>query len=132
MLNMTQTEFKSLPLLLFEHHVIEITGYARNTLRKMTDCAVLNLVKPKGCGQARYQKKQIAQLVGWEGLLKEDQSAWSREALLLPEKTVTRYTGFSADTLRKISHAGGLNVLRPAGIGSGRYRKVQISELVGF
>jgi hypothetical protein len=63
---MTQAEFNELPLLLTDKEAERATGFSRNTLRKMVDNKVLNFIKPAGMDQGRYQKKQVADLVGFK------------------------------------------------------------------
>jgi len=131
---MTKLQFQALPLLIFEHHVVAVTGYARNTIAKFTDCGVLTIVKPNGSGQGRFQSRQIAQMIGWDWkeVLREWIEQFQRENNLMLEKAVTRYTGYAEKTLLNIRKARGLDFLKPAGADAGRYRKEQIAELIGF
>ena len=127
---MTKDEFRQLPLLIQEHHVMEASGYARNTVRKLVDCGVLRLVKPKGCHQGRFQKRQVARLLKWEEAVETD--ALKREPALMLEKSVRAITGYSTATLDQLVAAGALSFVRPAGISVGRFRKAEIARLVGF
>lgn len=129
---MTRAEFEELPCLLFEHEVMRLTGYARPTVRKMIDCGVLRIVKPAGCGQAKLQKIQVARLVGLMEFVVEVHRQFKAEPMLLPEKTVLRWTGYNGKTLQKIAEAGGAVVVRPPGLTGGRYQKWEIAEWIGL
>lgn len=125
---MTQIQFQGLAFLLFEHEVLEVTGYARNTLRKFVDNGVMKLVKPAGAGQGKYQKIQVAQLVGASCTVEQ---FWL-EPMLMPEKAVRLWTGYAGDTLKKIAEAGGVKVVRPAGCGGARYHKQEVAGWIGL
>jgi len=129
---MTQAEFLALPWLLFEHHAMDVTGYARNTLEKMVDCGVLRRVKVKGCSQGRYLKMQLAELAGLGPKVREAAMQFRREPLLMPEKRVCVWTGYGVDAMEKIRKAGGLAVVRVPGISGVRYRKADVAELIGL
>jgi hypothetical protein len=126
---MTQAEFKALPYLLLEHQVAAL-GYDRRTVAKFADCGVLHKVEPAGSGHARYQKRQLAQLLGLEATL--ELAEFRREPLLMSLKSVRRWTGFTEETLAKIVQAGGLRRVQPPGSSHGKYLKEQIARLIGF
>ena len=126
---MTREQFRQLPHLLMEHHVVAL-GYGRATVAKFVDCGVLKRICPKGCGQARYQKRQLAQLLKWEDLL--ELALFVKEPPLIPAKTVRRWTGWSETTLTNMTDAGGLDYVKPPGAGKGRFRKGEIEKLIGF
>lgn len=131
---MTKAEFISLPLLLREHQVVAATGYTRNTLRKMVDCAVLDQVRPKGSAEHRYRKLQVGKLLGYEEkeMLEVWRAAVDGRPLLMGEKSVRAVTGYDRKLLAPIREAGGLTAIRPAGIGQLKYRVEEIAELVGM
>jgi hypothetical protein len=123
-------QFQKWPWLLFERQVIEVTGYGHNTIEKLIDCGTLLSVKPRGCTQRRFQKIQVAQLLAVE--LDQQLESFRREPLLLSEKSVLSYSGFSRTVLREVTHAGGLQLIRPAGLSTGRYRKSELAQLLGL
>lgn len=128
---MTKKEFEVLPQLLMEHHLAAV-GYGRATVAKFVDCGVLERICPKGCGQARYQKRQVAQILKWEECLVAARGAFVLEPALMPPKAVRVWTGWSETTLGKIAHAGGLSVVRPPGTRRGKFRKDEVAKLIGF
>lgn len=126
---MTHAEFRQLPYLLLEHQVA-LAGYDRRTLAKFVECGVLTKVQPAGSGFARYQKRQLALLLGWEALL--ETADFAAERPLMGYKPVHRWTGFAEGTLEHIVHAGGLTRVKPPGATQGKYRKQEIARLIGF
>ena len=126
---MTRDEFKRLPYLVMEHHVVA-AGFGRATVSKFVDCGVLVRICPAGCGQARYQKKQLGQLLHWGDLL--DNRDWNQEPALLSIKAVMRWTGWSDTTLSNMAAAGGLSFVKPAGSGKGKFLKSDVARLIGL
>ncbi len=126
---MTREEFKQLPHLVREHDVVAM-GYGRNTVHKFVDCGVLVRVCPKGCGQARFQKRQLANLLKWEDCV--DVAAFRQERPMLEAKAVQRWTGWSEATLGNIAAAGGLSFVKPPGAGKGKFLKQEIAKLIGL
>lgn len=124
-------EFKRLPWLLFKGQVTELLGYSDNTLDKMVDCQVLRCVKPAGLRWDRFQKAQVAKMLGW-GIEELGAEEFGREPMLMPEKGVTVWTGLCDESLGKVVAAGGLVLVRPAGLRCGRYRKAEVAELIGL
>nr|WP_294577556.1 hypothetical protein [uncultured Rhodopila sp.] len=124
---MSENEFSGLPGLLSRLQVMKATGYTANTLDKMVECGVLGLVKPKGCRHGRFQKKQIAAILGLAAGLED----FRREPLLMETKAVTRWTGYTALTLKHIASARGLTAVRPASMVKCRYRKGEIAGWLG-
>lgn len=125
---MSAPRLSQLPWLLFERQVIELIGYSRSTIDKLVDSGTLTAVKPAGCGQRRFQKIQVAQLLNVSLSLEPFQRApW-----LLPEKAFLQYTGYSRKTLREIVEAGGLRRIRPAGLAGARYYKSELARLLGL
>ena len=127
---MTQKEFQGLPWLLKEQQV-EALGYDRRTLRKMVDCQVLKKVSLPGCGQGRYQKRQLALLLRWDHLLQEDMERFKSEPPLMMLKAVQGWTGFAEETLSKIMQAQGLTAIRPPGVNQGKFLKAEVAGLLG-
>lgn len=119
-----------MPWLLLEHQVSACTGYRWATLAKMIDCGVFNVVRPAGCGQRRFQKVQIAQLIGID--VSAGLEAFRSEPQLMSAKSVCRWTGYGRRTLESIAEAGGLPRVRPAGLTNGRYHKKDVAKLLGF
>ena len=74
---------------------VQRMGYSARTVAKFVECGVLARVQPKGTGSARYQKRQLAQLLGWEELL--EGKAFEQEPPLLPTKAVHRWHGFQRE-----------------------------------
>lgn len=128
---MTGKELKALPWLLSDHQVIEVTGYAANTLRKLVDCSVLAAVQPKGCGVRRFRKAQVAQMVGLD-LGELGAQDFVQEPLLMAQKGVWVWTGYDEKTLVKMVTAGGLQLVKPPGLCHGKYRKAQVATLIGL
>lgn len=126
---MTRESFKQLPHLL-QRHEVEAAGFGRQTIEKYVDAGVLTLVQPAGCGQARFQKRQLAQLLNWEDLL--DASGFAEEPPAMSLKAVLRWTGWDDRTLAKIVRAGGLTLVKPPGSGAGKYLKSEVAALLGF
>jgi len=112
------------------HHVVTI-GYGRATLEKFVDCGVLRRIRPPGCDQNRYQKKQIALLLDWPELVDLDQARFAREPMLLRPCVVREWTGWSESSLLRMVDAGGLKSQRFA-LGESRFLKKEIAELLGF
>lgn len=128
---MTREEFKKLPHLVMEGAVVEL-GYGRRTIAKFVDSNVLRKIQPAGAGHGKYQKKQVAQLlgVGWTELL--DEAAFRKEPQFMGAKAVNYWTGYCETTLKKIADAGGLTFRKPPGMGKGRFLKAEIAKLIGF
>ena len=126
---MNQQQFKAAPHLLMRRHLVEL-GYGKTTIHKFEDCGVLRQVRPPGADQVRYQKKQLAQLLKWDGLLGAE--AFAREKPLMELKVVKEWTGMSEVTLNHVVQAGGLSLVRPAGMTRGKFLKSEIAELLGF
>ena len=126
---MTRDEFKQLPHLIREPEVVAL-GFGRRTVLKFVDCGVLARICPAGCGEARYQKKQCANLLHWEDLL--DTEAFRMEPPALELKAVIRWTGWDERTLTKMVKARGLTFVKPPGAGKGKYLKGEIATLIGF
>ena len=57
-----------MPLLLRQGHVLLVTGWSRQTLRKMVDNDALKVVRTSG-GQRHYRKREIAEIIGMKELL---------------------------------------------------------------
>lgn len=126
---MTREEFRRLPHLVQEGDVQRM-GYSARTVAKFVECGVLARVQPKGTGSARYQKRQLAQLLGWEELL--EGKAFEQEPPLLPTKAVHRWTGFSENTLAKTADAGALRRVQPPGASTAKYLKADVAAMIGF
>ena len=126
---MNQEQFRQLPHLVMLHHLNEL-GYGRPTVSKFVDCGVLVRVSPKGSGKARYQKRQVAALLKWEGLL--DTSGFAQEKPMMDAKAVMRWTGWSDTTLANIARAGGLTLVKPPGAKKGKFQKSEIAALIGL
>ena len=126
---MTREQFKALPHLVREQDVRAL-GYGRQTVAKFVDCGVLLRMSPAGCGQARYQKRQLAQLLKWEELL--DTAGFHREPPMLDLKAVQRWTGWTDTTVMQIVRAGGLAFVKPPGSGHGKFLKKEVAALIGF
>lgn len=127
---MTHEEFKRLPFLLMEYQATEVMGYAPRTLWKLVACGHLEEVQPAGSGTRRFRKVQVALLAGldWEDGAEE----FAREPFMMKEQSVCRWTGYAPKTLCKIAQAGGLVLVRPAGMETGKFRKVEVAELLGL
>jgi excisionase family DNA binding protein len=127
---MTSANFESLPWLLFEHQVLELTGYGRNTLEKLVDCGVLEAVKLAGSNQRRFRKTQVAALLA----LPEPKgaAAFQAEPFLMGEKAVMVWAGFTRKFLRQVVKAGALKMVRPAGLKHGRFQKREVAALLGL
>lgn len=126
---MTKEEFGKLPYLLTVGQTVSC-GYCRRTLDKYAAAEVLKVIKPKGAVHRKFQKKQIAQLLGWEKSL--DTAAWGREKPLLSPTAVYQWTGYDRDTLAAMVAAGGLTRVMPAGMGEAKYRKEEIASWIGL
>lgn len=128
---MTKREFQEQPGLIMEKDVISL-GYARATLRKFVDCGVLAKIKPAGCSQARYQKRQLAQLLEWPEIITRDEAAFKEEPQVLRRRDVLRWTGISKDTYENMVQAGALRLVQPTGTGEARCPKAQVAALLGM
>ena len=128
---MTKAEFQELPGLLMEHQVIAL-GYSRATLEKFVACRVLQAIQPPGSGQKRFQKRQLALLMGWKDMNDLDEQKFAAEPLLMRSKAVQWYTGMSETSLGKLVSARTLRLVRPPGSREGKYLKEQIAVLVGM
>lgn len=127
---MTERDFQQWPWLLREHQVLGVLGYGRATLSKMVECGHLRVVQPAGCGERRYQKVQVALLAGWS--IEAGATLFTRERALMGEKGVRAWTGYAGGTLERMVAAGGLRRIRLAGLGGGRFRKLDVGELIGL
>jgi hypothetical protein len=127
---LNRTQFQALPWLLLQYQVQEATGYDRSTLSKLIDCGVLEVIRSNGCRQTKLRKIQIAKLLKLEDWL--DRERWEDEPHLMTLKAVCHWTGYSVNTIHKMVRGGELDLVRPAGIEHGRYRKRQIAELLGL
>lgn len=127
---MTREQFQELPWLLLPHQVRLVVGYAPATVLKLMDCGVLKVVQPAGSQQSKVQKIQVAQLVKLVEWL--DWERWKAEPALMGEKAVTAWTGYAGRTLKKMVEAKSLELIRPAGLNGGRYRKTQVGKLIGL
>ena len=81
---------------------VRALGYSRSALEKLVDCGVLDRVVLRGCRQGRYQKRQLALLLGWAGVVDGDRAEFVREPELLRLKAVRRWLGLSEATIRKV------------------------------
>ena len=126
---MTREEFTALPYLLTPGQV-EACGYAPRTVDKYAESGILAVILPAGCRKRRFQKRQLAQMLGWESTV--DRAAWAREKPLLPLGVVQQWTGYDERTVANMVLAGGLVVVRPAGLWCAKYRKEQIGEWIGL
>ena len=129
---MTTREFELLSMLLDRGQAPAALGYSRTTLLKMVDAGVLRSVRPQGCRWYRFQKIQVAALVGLDMVVERAPEQMRGEPLLLAEKTVIHWTGYSRAALERIVRAGGLTRVKPAGNGTGRFRKWEVCRLVGL
>jgi hypothetical protein len=127
---MTKAQFQEWPGLLMAHQVVTV-GYGRATLEKFVDCGVLRRIRPPGCDQNRYQKKQIALLLDWPDLVAVEEARFAKEPMLLRPCVVRDWTGWSEVSLLRIAEAGGLKSQRFAH-GERRFLKREIAELLGF
>lgn len=127
---MTHEGFQKLPFLLRRLQVMEVLDCDKRTLPKMIACGHLTKVVPPGAQELRFRKVQVALLVGfeWES---QAQEFW-REPLLMREKAVVKWTGYAAMTLERIVQGHGLVRVRPAGMTAGKFRKVEVAELLGL
>lgn len=128
---MTRKEFEALPWLLQRHHLEEL-GYSKRTLGKFVDCGTMMQIRPKGSGQARYQKRQVAQLLKWEDCIASALADFKREPASMPGKAVQRWTGWSDTTLTHIASARGLTFVKPPGAAHGKFLKDEVAKLIGF
>ncbi len=126
---MTKEQFKALPHLLREADVVAL-GYSPRTIRKFVECGVLVRVKPAGISAGRYQKRQLAQLLKWDDLL--ETARFREEKPLMQIKAVHYWTGYSENTLKAISKAGGIRFVKPPGAGAGKFLKSGVAALIGF
>lgn len=126
---MTREQFRCLPYLLAAADVVAM-GYSERSLIKFVECGVLVKVQPCGMQNARFQKKQLAQLLNWDELL--DVAAWKVEPLFMRVKAVQLWTGYSENTLTKIAAAGGLGFVKPPGMFGGKFLKPDVAKLLGF
>jgi len=122
--------FQSLPWLLLRGQVCAATGYDRLSLAKLLDCGVLEEVRPNGCRWSKVRKLQVAKLLKLEDWL--DRERWEAEPHLMTVKAVCGWTGYSEHTIQKLARHGVLDLVKPAGLGHGRYRKRQVAELLGL
>lgn len=126
---MTREQFKALPHLVRETDV-KALGYSASTLDKFVSCGVLKKIKPPGTHSARFQKKQLAQLLHWEELL--DVAAFKAEPPFMQVKAVQRWTGFSENTLTNLAHAMGNGTVKPPGARTVKFLKATVAEWIGF
>jgi hypothetical protein len=126
---MTREEFRALPYLLTPAQAV-CCGYTYNTLMKYADYGVLVVVLPPGCRQRRFQKRQFAQMLGWEDTL--DWPGWRKEKPLLSLAAIHQWTGYDPTTVRQIVRAGGLSPICPGGMGETKYRKSEVAQWLGF
>ena len=126
---MTREQFKGLPYLVQETEVRAL-GYSWSTVAKFVACGVLVKIKPAGTQAARFQKKQLAQLLRWEELL--EPLVFRAEPPLMQIKTVQRWTGYSENTLTAIGKAGGIQIVKPPGAEVGKFLKADVARLIGF
>lgn len=126
---MTQSEFKALPHLLQETDVVKL-GYSARTIAKFVDCGVLRKVMPAGTHSARFQKKQLAELLQWTELL--EPGAFQAEPPFMQIKAVQRWTGYAENTLTAIGKGGELHLVKPPGSGTGKFLKAEVAKLIGF
>lgn len=128
---MSVAEFEGLAWLVFEGEAARALGFSREYMRKLVECGVLQLVQPKGAGQGKLRKVQLAQVVRID-LSAEARRFWEQEPLLMTPKAVMGWTGYNRATLEKIARAGGLTRIRfPGGEHAARYRKLEVAELMG-
>lgn len=126
---MTKEQFKALPHLLAEGDVVAL-GYSPSTIRKFVDCGVLVKVKPAGTSAARYQKKQLAQLLHWEDVL--EVAAFKSEPPFMQVKAVHHWTGYSENTLAQIGAMEGIQCSQPPGATARKFLKADVAKLIGF
>ncbi len=126
---MTKEQFKALPHLLQEKDVVAL-GFSPSTISKFVECGVLIKVKPPGTSAARYQKKQLAQLLHWEDLL--ETKTFQAEAPFMQVKAVCRWTGYSENTLMAIGLVSGIESSRPPGMKARKFLKSSVANLIGF
>jgi len=126
---MTRAEFIALPYLLTPGQVASC-GYSLRTIDKFAENGILTAVCPKGATQRKFQKKQIAAILGWDDAI--DQKKWDKEKPLMGVAVVREWTGYQPKTVRQIGKAGGLTPVQPGGIGDTKYRKDEIGKLLGF
>lgn len=107
-------------------------GYARCTLAKYVDCQVLRRIKPPGCTQAHYQKRQLAQLMDWPEAVAADEEQFKREPQFMRLKAVRRWTGLDKETLAKLVARQVLKTVQPPGTEQVKYLKSQIAALIGM
>lgn len=126
---MTREEFQRLPHLVTVGDVVKC-GYAVATINKYAAHGILTEITPKGCTQRRFQKVQLAALLGWPEAI--DRKKWAKEKPLLSPAAVQEWTGYQPRTLRAIVQAKGLTEVKPGGIGDGKYRKEEVGGLIGL
>lgn len=126
---MTREEFQELPYLLTLGEVVAC-GYAVATINKYAAHKILAAIKPKGCTQRRFQKVQLAAMLGWADEI--DRKRWAREKPLLGMAAVLEWTGYTSETFCAIVKAGGIGRVQPGGIGHAKYRKEEVGEWVGL
>ena len=126
---MKRDEFQKLPHLLTLAQVVAC-GYSPATVGKYAAAGILRAVLPKGTTQRRYQKLQVAQLLGWEDAI--DRKSWWREKPLLPPCAVSQWTGYAPKTVVEIAEAGSLTTVLPGGVGERKFRKEEIEEWLGL
>jgi predicted site-specific integrase-resolvase len=126
---MTPSEFQRLGMLLSEQQVYQVTGLAYHTIRKYVDCGVLRRVRPEPMTHGKLLKVQIAAIVGIS--VEDERLTWEREPLLLRDKAVRRWTGYSCKTINRLVEAGSLQRIKlPGGVAA--YRKHDVGELIGL
>jgi hypothetical protein len=128
---MTKKEFVNGPGLLMEKEVVSL-GFARPTIEKFVELGVLKKVKPVGCSQARYQKRQLALLLEWTDVAAGVEQAFAAEPQMMGRKEVLQWTGMSKETLDKMAEKGGLRAVRLPGCNQGKYRKADIAAMLGL
>lgn len=126
---MTKEEFTKLPYLLPPASAVAC-GYSLTTLNKYAENGILVVVLPKGVAQRRFQKRQLAQLLGWEALI--DLARWRMEKPLMALGALCEWTGYTSETVSHIVAAGGLQPVQPGGLGERKFRKQQIGEWLGL
>lgn len=126
---MTREDFINLPYLLTPGQAAAC-GYSILTLDKYAANGILVVVRPPGCTLRRFQKRQLAQMAGWEDTL--NWTAWRREKPLVSLAAVVQWTGISRNQVRAIVRAGGLTCVQPGGMGEGKYRREELGVWLGF
>lgn len=128
---MTKQQFKNAPGLLREKDVVSL-GYARVTLHKFAECGLLKRVKPFGCAQVRYQKRQLAQLLEWPEVVAADEARFAKEPVLMRRAAILQWLGIGKETLDHMTATGALKLIHPAGFVEGKCPKEQIAALLGM